>query len=160
MIEGSARKRSINRTVTPCFLSLSPLVGSSCKGHPMLFRLAEANKAVSAALAHAEALGICISVSVCNSQGHLVAHQRMDGTFAEASRASIGKAVAAAEWGRPSGEFFEGLVDRPPRPVSGAPNMRRRGGLLIIRCDEVEGAVGVSGGRNNEEDEECATAAI
>ena len=42
----------------------------------------------------------------------------------------------------------------------GAPLIRRRGGLPIIRAGQVEGALGVSGGHSNEEDEECALAGI
>ena len=42
----------------------------------------------------------------------------------------------------------------------GAPLVRRRGGLPIIRAGQVEGALGVSGAHSNEQDEECALAGI
>jgi uncharacterized protein GlcG (DUF336 family) len=61
----------------------------------MALRLAEANRAIQAVLAKARDLDLNISVSVCDADGHLVAHQRMDGAFAEAPRASIGKAIAS-----------------------------------------------------------------
>jgi uncharacterized protein GlcG (DUF336 family) len=57
----------------------------------MALRLAEANRAIQAILAKANDLEFNISVSVCDADGHLVAHQRMDDTFAEAPRGSIGK---------------------------------------------------------------------
>ncbi len=128
-----------------------------------MLKLAEANRAVEAALTKADELGIHISVSICDAYGRLVAHQRMDDVFAEASRASIGKAIAAAELGRPSGEESERNVEESLVVVvlaEGAPVIRTRGGLPIIRGDEVEGGVGVCGGHTHEQDEECARAGI
>jgi uncharacterized protein GlcG (DUF336 family) len=59
----------------------------------MSIRLAEANRAIQAALAKAHNLAINISVTVCDADGRLVAFQRMDGSLAEAHRASYGKAL-------------------------------------------------------------------
>ena len=129
----------------------------------MALRLAEANRAIQAVLAKARDLDLNISVSVCDADGHLVAHQRMDGAFAEAPRASIGKAIASVILGRPSGDdLIEGPEYFRAATVigEGAPLIRRRGGLPIIRAGQVEGALGVSGGHSNEEDEECALAGI
>jgi uncharacterized protein GlcG (DUF336 family) len=69
----------------------------------MSIRLAEANRAIQAALAKAHNLAVNISVTVCDADGRVVAFQRMDGAFAEADRASMGKALASARSGRPSG---------------------------------------------------------
>src|SRR5947207_12770056 len=81
----------------------------------MSIRLAEANRAIQAALAKAHNLAINISVTVCDADGRLVAFQRMDGTLAEAHRASYGKALVSATSGRPSGdesiEFSEDFKD-------------------------------------------------
>ena len=70
----------------------------------MSIRLAEANRAIQGALAKARNLAVNISVTVCDADGRLVAFQRMDGTLAEAHRASYGKALASATSGRPSGD--------------------------------------------------------
>jgi len=51
--------------------------------------------AIQAALVKANNLGANISATVCEADGRLVAFQRMDGTFAEAGLASIGKALAS-----------------------------------------------------------------
>jgi uncharacterized protein GlcG (DUF336 family) len=67
----------------------------------MALTLAEANRAIVAALAKARDLQAKISVTVCDSGGHLMAHQRMDGVLTEAPFDSIGKAIGAATWGRP-----------------------------------------------------------
>jgi uncharacterized protein GlcG (DUF336 family) len=92
-----------------------------------MLKLAEANQVAEAALAKADELAIHISVSICDAYGRLIAHQRMDDVFAEASHAPI---------------------------------IRARGGLPIIRGDEVEGGVGVCGGHTHEQDEECARVGI
>src|SRR5262249_45127013 len=70
----------------------------------MSIRLAEANRAIQAALAKAHNLAVNISVTVCDADGRLVAFQRIDGTLAEAHRASYGKALVSATSGRPSGD--------------------------------------------------------
>ena len=125
----------------------------------MSIRLAEANRAIQAALAKAHTLAINISVTVCDADGRLVAFQRMDGAFAEADRASIGKALASARSGRPSGdESIEGLDDFQVATVigEGVPLIRRPGGLPIIRAGQVEGALGVAGAT----DEQCVECAL
>lgn len=89
----------------------------------MSIRLAEANRAIQAALAKAHNLAINISVTVCDADGRLVAFQRMDGTLAEAHRASYGKALVSATSGRPSGdesiEFSEDFKDFRTATVDG-----------------------------------------
>jgi len=67
----------------------------------MSIRLAEANRAIQAALAKAHNLAVNICVTVCDAHGRLVAFQRMDGALAEADHASIGKALASVTSGRP-----------------------------------------------------------
>ena len=129
----------------------------------MALRLVEANRAIHAVLAKANDLNLALSVSVCDTNGRLVAHQRMDGAFAEANRESIGKAVASAMLGRPSGDEsieYSGHFRTATVVGEGVPVIRRRGGLPIIRAGQVNGAVGVSGAHSDEQDEECALAGI
>ena len=128
----------------------------------MSIRLAEANRAIQVALAKAHNLAVNISVTVCDADGRLVAFQRMDGTFAEADRASIGKALASVRSGRPSGdESIEGSEHFRAATIigEGAALMRRPGGLPIIRAGQVEGAIGVAGA-TDEQCVECAFAGI
>ena len=128
----------------------------------MSIRLAEANRAIQGALAKARNLAVNISVTVCDADGRLVAFQRMDGTLAEAHRASYGKALVSATSGRPSGdESIEASEHFRTATVIGegiAP-MRRPGGLPIIRAGQVEGALGVAGA-TDEQCVECALAGI
>lgn len=134
----------------------------------MSIRLAEANRAIQGALAKARDLAVNISVTVCDADGRLVAFQRMDGTLAEAHRASYGKALASATSGRPSGdESIEGSehfrISEHFRTATvigeGVALIRRPGGLPIIRAGQVEGALGVAGA-TDEQCVECALAGI
>jgi uncharacterized protein GlcG (DUF336 family) len=94
-----------------------------------MLKLAEANRAIAAALDKARELTANISVSVCDPYGHLLAHQRMDDVFVDAVRESIGKAVAAAESALPSGENMGENVDHPLTGIvvsSGVPDIKAR----------------------------------
>ena len=102
---------------------------------------------VAAAIAKARQLNIIVNVAVCDDQGHLISFNRMDRATAEGGRFAIGKAVASAGTGLPSGELVS-RVDHPP--VAGAvaesvPVLYVRGGLPIFRSGRIEGGCGVSG---------------
>src|SRR5262245_9612725 len=128
----------------------------------MPIRLAEANRAIQAALAKAHNLAVNISVTVCDTDGRLVAFQRMDGALAEAHLGSIGKALVSARSGRPSSDAsIEGSEYFRAATVigEGAQLIRRHGGLPIIRAGQVEGALGVAGA-TDQQDVECAVAGI
>ena len=124
-----------------------------------MLKLAEANRAIAAAQAYARDRGYSISVTVCDSMGYVIAHQRMDSALPLSSYGSVGKAIAAAGLGIPSGEKSD--VDLSRSSVSGVlahgvAVIRRPGGLPIKRGGEIEGAIGVSGAPTDEQDEECA----
>ena len=131
----------------------------------MSISLAEANRAIQAALAKAHNLAVKISVMVCDADGRPVAFQRMDGALAEAHRGSYGKALVSATSGRPSGDesikFSEDFKEFRTATVVGeaVPIIRRPGGLPIIRAGQLEGALGVAGA-TDEQDVECALAGI
>jgi Haem degrading protein HbpS-like len=83
----------------------------------------------------------------------------MDNVFIDAIRESIGKAVAAAESGSPSGGTVRENAYYPLTGMvvaSGVPDIRSRGDLPVIRGGKLEGAIGASGAQTDEQDEECA----
>jgi uncharacterized protein GlcG (DUF336 family) len=124
--------------------------------------LVESNSIIEAAIATACRLKISVCVAVCNRQGGLVAFKRMDGTYDEVGRSAIGKAVASASTGQPSGEIT-GILDHPTAALlvaEGMPVNRIRGGLPILRDGEIEGGCGVAGAPSDESDEECARTGI
>jgi uncharacterized protein GlcG (DUF336 family) len=127
----------------------------------MTVTLDQAHRIIEAAITKARELKVEISVAVCDDDGRLVALNRMDGAFAESNRGSIGKAIVAAASGRPSGE--QGSIDFSVRTGTvvgeGAPIIRSRGGLPIIRGGVLDGACGVSGA-SGEQDESCALAGL
>jgi glc operon protein GlcG len=128
-----------------------------------MLKLAEANRAIVAAQAYASDHRYSISVTVCDSTGHLIAHQRMDDALPLSSYGSVGKAIASAGLGLPSGE--ESDMDLRRSPISGVlahglAIIRRPGGLPIKLGGKVEGAIGVSGAPTDEENEECARRGI
>jgi glc operon protein GlcG len=131
----------------------------------MSIRLAEANRAIQAALAKAHNLAVNISVTVCDADGRLVAFQRMDGTLAEAHRASYGKALVSATSGRQAAmnQSNSRRISKDFRTATvigeAVPIIRRPGGLPIIRAGQVEGALGVAGA-TDEQCVECALAGI
>ncbi len=113
----------------------------------MTLTLAEANTIVAAAIAKARQLDIIVNVAVCDNQGHLISFNRMDRATAEDGRFAIGKAVASAGTGLPSGELIS-RVDHPPvagAVAEGVSVLHVPGGLPIFRSGQIEGGCGVSG---------------
>jgi uncharacterized protein GlcG (DUF336 family) len=125
----------------------------------MVLQLREATRIIEGAIAKAQELNVEISVAICN----LIAFNRMDGvSLAEANREAIGKAIVSAAWGLPS-EEPHGIAHHIPQDLvyaEGAPAIRSRGGLPILRQGQVEGGCGVSGANNGVVEEECARAGI
>ena len=129
----------------------------------MTLTLAEANTIVAAAITEARQLNIIVSVAVCDNQGYLIAFNRMDRAYAEGGRFALGKAVASAGTGLPSGEVAS-FVDHPPVAgvvAEGVSALHVRGGLPILRSGQIEGGCGVVGAPSHHEQEEaCARAGI
>ncbi len=121
-----------------------------------------AARAVRAAVAHAEALGIRVNAAVTDASGVLTAFLRMPGAFLHSVEIAIDKAYTAAGFGFPTREWMNaiggdealriGLPLRPRLVVFG-------GGLPIREAGELIGGIGVSGG-SAEQDEDCARAGL
>ena len=128
----------------------------------MTLTLAEANRAVEAAIAKAREFNVEITVAVCDAGGRLVAFNRMEGVLGwAASYGTIGKAVASAAFGRPGRE----LVERANTPVirsimaaEGGHMIIGPGSVPIIRGGIVKGACGI-GAPTLQQEEDCAQAA-
>ena len=128
----------------------------------MAITLAEANRILEGAIAHAHEINIKMSVAVCDAGGRLVAFSRMDGAIWAGVYGSQGKAVASAAFGRPSGVMQERAEQPTPKGIAiaeGGHMIMGQGGVPIIRNGIVEGAVGVGGG-TSQEDEDCSNAGI
>lgn len=116
--------------------------------------------------AHAKAsdLGIRVTVAVVDEGGFLIALSRMDGAPPLSPQVAEAKAVGAAMLHRDGGSLAELAKDRPgffsvaDRLVR-VPIVPGLGSVLVRHEGKVLGAVGVSGGRP-EQDLECAEAGI
>ncbi len=121
-----------------------------------------AAEAVAAAVARADTLGIKINAAVVDRGGNLLAFQRMNGAFLHSIDIAIDKAYTAASFGFPTHQWMdeirdvpqmrEGIVHRDRLVIFG-------GGLPLIKDGKVIGAIGVSGG-SEEQDQLCATAGL
>ena len=130
----------------------------------MSVSLAEANDIIARAQAKAMELGINITVAVVDSGGLLVALSRMDAAPPLSPQIAEAKAVGAAMLVRDGAGLAELAKDRPgffsvaDRLVR-VPIVPGLGSVLIRRDGRLLGAVGVSGGKP-EQDLECAQAGI
>ena len=128
----------------------------------MAISLAEANRILEGATAHAKELNIKVSVAVCDAGGRLIAFNRMDGAIWAGVYGSQGKAVASAAFGRPSAALQDRADQPTPRGIAlaeGGHMIMGQGGVPIIRNGVVDGAVGVGGG-TAQEDEDCSNAGV
>ncbi len=121
-----------------------------------------ASTAVLAAAEKAKELGIGINVSVVDSSAVEIAFLRMNNSFLPSSAIAKDKAYTSAGFGFPTMQWKEilegnvqlqaGIVERPRVVTFG-------GGLPIFDGEELIGAIGVSGG-SEEQDIECAQAGL
>jgi glc operon protein GlcG len=129
---------------------------------PLTFE--DANRVVEKAHAKAAELGIRVAVAVLDEGGHVIALGRMDGAMPFSSQIAEAKAVGAAMFMRDGAWLAQAYQDRPGF-FNAVDRMARRplipglGSLPITRDGQVVGAVGVSGGRP-EQDVECAVAGL
>src|SRR5438067_12568166 len=124
----------------------------------------EARKLIAGAHAKAGQLDIRVTVAVVDEGGLLIALARMDGAGSLTPQIAEAKAVGAAMLQRDGAALAELARDRPgffsvaDRLVR-VPIVPGLGSVLIRRDGKVVGAVGVSGGRP-EQDLECAAAGL
>jgi glc operon protein GlcG len=124
---------------------------------------ADARAVIEAAHAHARTLGITVTVAVVDEGGLVKAIDRMDGAPPLSAQIAEAKAQGAAVWHRDGHALAEVAQDRPAF-VAAVSQMTRLpliagAGSIVIRDDDgtVGGAVGVSGGKP-EEDRACCEA--
>ena len=128
----------------------------------MALTLAEAEKLIEAAKSKAREMGVRVSIAVVDPRGDLMALTRLDGGRWTTPHVAWGKAAASATYGVPSADLAERAnspVMRSMMQIQGGYFVHQQGALPIKRDDAVIGAVGVSGG-TSQQDEEIAAAGI
>jgi glc operon protein GlcG len=113
---------------------------------------------------HARKIGIRVTVAVVDEGGLLQALARMDGAPPLSAQIAESKAVGAALWHRDGASLAQVHQERPGffnavAQLVRVPIIPGLGSTLIRRDGRVLGAVGVSGGKP-EQDLECAEAGL
>ena len=97
-------------------------------------------------------------IAVVDDGGHLVALERLDGTFAAGATISIGKARTAALFKKPT-RAFEEIIRQGRTAMIALPDFTPlQGGVPIVVGEDLIGAIGVSGAASAAQDEEIAMA--
>jgi uncharacterized protein GlcG (DUF336 family) len=130
----------------------------------MPLSLTRAHKVIEKAHGKAMQLEIKVAVAIVDEGGHLIALSRMDGALPLSPQLAEAKAVGAAMFLR-DGEALAKMAQDRPGFFSAADRLVRMplipglGSALIVEGGNVIGAVGVSGGRPDQ-DLECAQAGL
>lgn len=122
-----------------------------------------AQRIVSAALDEAERLGISVNAAVVDRAGTLMAFLRMPEASLHSAETAMDKAYTAASFRFPTSQWADALAGFPPvvqQNILQRPRLVVFGGGIPIEVEgEVIGAIGVSGG-SVEQDEQCAAAGL
>jgi glc operon protein GlcG len=100
------------------------------------------------------------AIAVVDDGGHLMALERLDGTFAAGAQISIGKARTAALFKRET-KAFEEIIKNGRTAMVSLPDTLftpLQGGAPILVDGQIVGAVGVSGAASAQQDTELAVA--
>ncbi|MBO0806898.1 MAG: heme-binding protein [Actinobacteria bacterium] len=134
------------------------------KGTAMPLTLEEAQAVSARAREHASQLGVRVTVAIVDEGGFPQVVNRMDGAPPLSARIAPAKAASAAVFHR-DGTTLRQLQESWPAffaqidQVAGIPIMAGAGSQLIRRAGAVLGAIAVSGGRP-EQDDECTETAL
>lgn len=121
-----------------------------------------ARRIVQAAVEQAQAMSLSVTVAVVDESGVPKALERMDGAPLVSVRTAQDKAYAAAAIGMPPDEFYAAIEQDGAAVASFAnrPGLALiAGGLPLLHCGAVAGAVGVAGAMTAADDRRIAEAA-
>ena len=123
----------------------------------------EARRVIAAAVEKAEEIGQPMNIAVMDAGRNLVAFERMDGAWVLSIDIAIDKAFTSAGRGLSTREIGEKAQPGGPlfgvNTTNGGRVVIFAGGLPLMRDGEVAGAIGVSGGPVDQ-DEEVAQAGV
>ena len=120
-------------------------------------------EAVKAVLATAEAKAKAgkwnMSIAIVDAGGELLGFLRLDNASAGTAQIALGKARTSARFGRPTKVYADRVLTDTLTFLSVDGLVSLQGGLPIVINGRVIGAIGVSGG-TSQQDEDVAAAAI
>ena len=111
-----------------------------------------------AAAKYAKENGATPSVAVVDDSGHLLYFMRPESSFAAGANVSIGKARTSAIFKKPTKDFEDTINKGRFTMTALADFTPLQGGVPIVHDGQVIGAVGVSGAKSAQQDEEVAKA--
>ena len=123
--------------------------------------LEDARRVMAAAEKKAEEINCPMDIAVVDAGGNLKAHVRMDGAFIGSITISINKAYTAIAFQGETKDLVE--MTQPGQPIFGLSDAHRGnlvifpGGIPLVRDGEIVGAIGVSTG-TVDQDQEVAEA--
>jgi uncharacterized protein GlcG (DUF336 family) len=118
-----------------------------------------AKKIAPGVVAECSKMKVNVAVAVVNTHGSLVYYERMNNTQTASARIAIDKASAAAMYRRPTRAFVDAINKTGPATMTLPGVVASPGGLPIVSGGKIIGAVGVSGG-TGDQDEQCAKAGL
>jgi glc operon protein GlcG len=120
--------------------------------------LGGAKLAGEAAARYARDNGAAPSIAVVDDGGHLLYFTRSETSFAAGANVSIGKARTAAIFKKPTRDFEE-TINQGRFTMTALPDFTPlQGGIPIVHNGQVIGAIGVSGAKSAQQDEDVAKA--
>jgi glc operon protein GlcG len=123
-----------------------------------ILTLEGAKLAGEAAAKYAKENGAAPSIAVVDDGGHLLFFTRVETSFAAGANVSIGKARTAAMFKKPT-SFFEDTINKGRFTMTALSDFTPlQGGVPIIHDGQVIGAIGVSGAKSAQQDEDVAKA--
>ena len=117
-----------------------------------------ARKAIAGAIAQAKPNNSAGAIAVVDDGGNVMAFERLDGTFAAGPNIAIGKARTAALFKLPT-KFFEEVIAKGRTSMVALNDFTPlQGGVPLMVDDQIVGAIGVSGAKNADQDDELGMA--
>jgi glc operon protein GlcG len=117
-----------------------------------------AKLAGEAAAKYAQENGAAPAIAVVDDGGHLLYFTRSETSFPAGANVSIGKARTAAIFKKPT-SFFEDTINKGRYTMTALSDFTPlQGGVPLIHNGQVVGAIGVSGAKSAQQDEDVAKA--
>jgi len=120
---------------------------------------ATAKKVAGGALAECQKNKWRMAVAIVDTHGFLVYFEKIDDTQTASIRIAVQKAKAAAMYRRPTRAFVDAIKKTGPAIMTLPGVIGSPGGLPVLVNGAVIGAIGVTGG-TGDEDEQCAKAGL
>lgn len=121
-----------------------------------------AQRLIKGAIKKAEELSIAVNIAVVDDGGHLISFARMDGAALLSVDIAKNKAYTSAAFGIPTHEWFDLIKDHDALRTGIVHTDRLvvfGGGYPVYSDNKLAGAIGISGG-SEEEDMLCCQAAL